>query len=375
MTRTLAALSEYHIDFSLWQPHSPDSPSSQQFVAAIRRAASGLGFFYLHNSPLSDPTRRAKMFDLVHRFFALPIETRKQIDMAKSRHFRGFCQFGDETTLYKQDMRDQVDYDPELLTKFPYLNLLGPNQFLDDEVLEGHAAIVTDWFNQSTETCRQLTTALEAALGVEKGRLLKFLDGEGGGVVDVCGQGALPYARMKTIRYPVGDIVDGIEREKGSEQGVGAHKDSGWMTLLSPSEVAGLEVQDFDGNWLPVEYIEGAIVFNFGQQVEYVTRGLFQAATHRVVSRVDAQETRFSVAWFALPALNVKMEPLEEAEIDEEVRSIWTSARQGQDIVCDVPKGDMFPKKEEEHGMVAWRTFLRSHKQVAEAWYPDAISK
>ncbi|KAJ3047741.1 hypothetical protein HDU99_009374, partial [Rhizoclosmatium hyalinum] len=69
------------------------------------------------------------------------------------------------------------------------------------------------------------------------------------------------------------------------------------------------------------------------------------------------------------------MEPLEEAEIDEEVRSIWTSARQGQDIVCDVPKGDMFPKKEEEHGMVAWRTFLRSHKQVAEAWYPDAISK
>ncbi|KAJ3099082.1 Iron-sulfur clusters transporter atm1, mitochondrial [Physocladia obscura] len=381
----LGALPEYHIDYSLWNAHNPTSPESKEFVAALRKASLGLGFFYLHNSPLSEPSRHTQMFDLVDKFFSLPLETRLKIDMVQSRHFRGYCKFADETTYGRHDMRDQIDYgphmdkspfldNPDLVRKFPYLNLLGPNQFLPDDILAGHKQIVTDWFDRATEISRQITIALEIALGVEVGRLLKFLDGKGASFVGDAYCEPLPYARMKTIRYPVGDVVDGIEREAGNEQGVGPHKDSGWLTLLSPSKVAGLEVQDFDGNWLSVDHVEGAIIFNFGQQIEYATRGIVQSATHRVISRKDAQESRYSIAWFALPALNVRTEPVEWVDLDQTVITEWKKARTDKDIISDVPKGDMFPKNKEEHGWVAWRTFLRSHRSVVDAFYPNEMA-
>ncbi|KAJ3127222.1 hypothetical protein HK100_009865 [Physocladia obscura] len=345
MIAELGAFPQYHIDYRQWGAFDPASESSLQFIVALRKAAVGLGFFYLHNTPLSDNIRRERMFFHMKNFFALPLETRLQIDMTKSRHFRGYAKFGQETTYGRQDMRDQINYGPEeeetslnggsistkkyanfpvhLLETLQYLNLLGPNQFLPDSV----------------------TIALEIALGVEKGRLTKVLDGN---TIDILNQnrssnsrftGPLPFAHMKTLRYPVGSIVDGIHHEPGTDQGVGPHKDGGWLTLLATTQVPVLQVQDFNtGSWL---------------SIEHATRGIVQATAHRVVVEEgvngDTGDDRFSVALF---------------------RDEWRCARR-QEIISDVPKGNLFPESNEENGKIASRTFLRSIHSVVDEYYSD----
>ncbi|CAO3570016.1 unnamed protein product [Mortierella alpina] len=390
---SLASLPEYHLNYALWDPANVTSDRSQSFVRALRRAMVGIGFFYLHNTPLDSGdtrkvNRRANMFSLCDRLFDLPLKDRLSIDMDNSRYFRGYCKFGDERTQSLQDHRDQVDYglhvaplqlSESVLEARPYLNLYGPNQFLDDATLPGHQEIVTDWFEAANEICKQLTRAVELALGVQEGRMKQYLDGSqpaetGAGADEELNKlGPIPFARMKTIRYPAGEMVDGIKRIEGSKQGVGAHKDSGWLTLLSTSPVGGLEVQDFDGKWISVPHVEGSTIVNFGQQVENLTGGIVQSATHRVVFPSTATQTRYSVAWFSFPALNALLKPLDVAgEFSDEVLDLWRAAearRQGQGIVSDVPKGDLFASQHERFGWTAWRGLVRSHPGVVRRFY------
>ncbi len=385
--QSLSSFSDYHLDYRLWNPSDPTSASSQQFVSALRTAMVGIGFFYLHGTPLD--AKRVEMFDLVERFFALPVEERMKIDMDNSRHFRGYCKFGDERTQSKQDLRDQVDYAPEvqpiqdaaLVEKWPFLNLYGPNQFVQDEVCKDHRRIVLDWFETANEVSNQLTRAIELALGVRQGELAQFLTGNVGKEsvdAELSKLGALPYARMKTIRYPTGDTVDGIKRsDPASTQGVGAHKDSGWLTILAPSaEVGGLEAQDFDGSWLSVPHVEGSIIVNFGQQVEFLTNSIVQAATHRVVSNPAGSKDRYSVAFFSSPALNVYLEPLDSDRFSPELVSAWKAAqskRNDGEIVSDVPKGDLFARADEPFGWINWRGLVRSHPGVVRAFYRHIV--
>lgn len=390
--QSLSSFSDYHLDYSLWDASNPTSVSSQQFVASLRQAMVGIGFFYLHNTPLDQ--KREAMFELVSRFFSLPLAERLRIDMDQSRHFRGYCKFGDERTQQKQDLRDQVDYAPQvspiedqaLLHTYPFLNLYGPNQFVADEVCEGHRRIVLDWFETAEEVSNQLTRAIELALGVEEGVLSQFLTGKTtnrrAGEEDAAFQrlGPLPYARMKTIRYPTGHTVDGIVRsDPSSTQGVGAHKDSGWLTLLAPSaEVGGLEAQDFTGSWLSIPHVDRSIIVNFGQQVEYLTNGIVQAATHRVVSNPIGQKDRFSVAFFSSPALNAYLEPLDSQRFSHELVDAWKKAeakRKQGEIVSDVPRGDLFAKANEPFGWINWRGLVRSHPGVVNAFYRHLIQQ
>ena len=148
------------------------------------------------------------------------------------------------------------------------------------------------------------------------------------------------------------------------------------LTLLSTSPVGGLEAQDFDGQWISVPHVEGSTIVNFGQQVENLTGGIVQSATHRVVFPSTAAQTRYSVAWFSFPALNALLKPLDVAgEFSDEVLALWKEAetrRQGKGIVSDVPKGDLFASQNERFGWIAWRGLVRSHPGVVKRFYSHA---
>lgn len=261
------------LDYSQWTGEAATSGTRSTFIKQLREACSGLGFFYLTNTPLDDPQSqcREKIFSLNRQFFSLPLETRMSISMENSRNFRGFAKFGEERTLNEVDHRDQIDYavqvdslDDSLTLKYPFLHLLGPNQFLKDEVLPGHRSQVLAWFDMCTVISHHLTEALEECLGTNKGELIQYLLGKGGLESEV---GRRPYARMKTIRYPTASNIDGISRLQDSTQGVGAHRDGGWITILSTSPHPGLQVQTLSGEWLDVPHQTGAVIVNFGQQI------------------------------------------------------------------------------------------------------------
>jgi len=137
--------------------------------------------------------------------------------------------------------------------------------------------------------------------------------------------------------------------------------------------VGGLEAQDDDGKWISVPHVKGSTIVNFGQQVEFLTGGVVQAAFHRVVIPPTATQTRYSVAWLGYPALNALLKPLDVTrEFSDEVLGLWKEAearRQGMSTVNDVPKGDLSANQYERFGCLLWRRRVRSHPGVVRRFY------
>lgn len=96
------------LDWADWSGPASDAASQGRFLAQLRSAAVGLGFFVLRGSPLDQGRTRADLFDMSAKFFALPLEQRLAISITNSPHFRGYSKFADERTLGAVDNRDQV---------------------------------------------------------------------------------------------------------------------------------------------------------------------------------------------------------------------------------------------------------------------------
>ena len=59
--------------------------------------------------------------------------------------------------------------------------------------------------------------------------------------------------------------------------GVGAHSDSGWLTLLWADE-PGLEAQLRTGEWVAVPPRDGAVAVNLGEMLQLASGGYYRAA-------------------------------------------------------------------------------------------------
>jgi isopenicillin N synthase-like dioxygenase len=107
-----------------------------------------------------------------------------------------------------------------------------------------------------------------------------------------------PVQHVKIIRYP------GRSQDQ-SRQGVGAHKDSGFLTLLLQVQGSGLQV--LAGNtWADVPPREDSLVINLGEALEMLTGGFLRATEHRVLSPCSGDE-RLSVAFFLGPRLDAEL--------------------------------------------------------------------
>jgi isopenicillin N synthase-like dioxygenase len=80
----------------------------------------------------------------------------------------------------------------------------------------------------------------------------------------------------------------------------GAHEDINVITLLLGAEEAGLEVQDRDGRWLPINAPEGAVVCNIGDMLQRLTNHVLPSTTHRVVNPPPERRgvSRYSTPFF-----------------------------------------------------------------------------
>ena len=116
----------------------------------MREICHEIGFFQLvgHGVPAGF---RARYFDLLQAFFALPEDVKARIDKVRSPHFRGWERVGAELTDNRVDYREQLDvstenppYPPDAMP--PYLRLDGPNQWLPDDVLPGFHRAVDELF-------------------------------------------------------------------------------------------------------------------------------------------------------------------------------------------------------------------------------------
>jgi isopenicillin N synthase-like dioxygenase len=317
-----------------------DPSPRASFLAELRAAARGPGFFYLtgHNVEAS---LIAQVLSLSRRFFALPEEDKLAIEMINSPHFRGYNRAGYEHTRGKPDWREQVDIGAEKsaqpldVSAPPWSRLQGPNQW--PAALPELKAVLLNYQSQITALSIRLLQAFAAALDQPENAFEPIYSPE-------------PNQLIKIIRYP--------GRESGeSDQGVGAHKDSGFLTLLLQEKQAGLQVEGELG-WIDAPPIAGTFVVNIGEILELASNGYLRANVHRVVSP-PAGADRLSVAFFlgANHDANVPVLDLSPA-----------LAAEARGLTQD-PQNPLF----REAGRNYLKSRLRSHPDVAQRHHADLL--
>lgn len=319
--------------------------SRDSFVDALRAAAHDIGFFYLVGHGAPEPLA-ADVLRLSREFFALPAAEKARIAMARSPHFRGYTQVGDERTAGRHDWREQLDVGLEApaLRLAPgdpaWKRLQGPNQWPERPAALKPALL--GWHVALQPVATRLLEAFALSLGQ---RADIFAD---------CWRG-LPNQVVKTIHYPGRGEAPGSARD---EQGCGAHKDGEFLTLLLQDEVGGLEVLR-DGAWEAAPPMPGSFVVNTGELLELASNGYYTATMHRVVAP-PAGRSRQSLAFFFAARLDavvpcVRLPP-----------GLRAAARG----VSREPSNPLFHE-------VAANTLkgrLRSHPDVARRFYADVAT-
>lgn len=325
------------LDLSLLD-QGPEAAS--RFRDELRAATHDVGFFYLTGTGVT-PELEERLLQAAHDFFALPEAEKLAIENVTSPHFRGYTRVGGERTQGRVDWREQIDIGPErdaiAETDGPgYNRLVGPNLWpaAQPELRD----VVTEWHDHLTGVARKLLRAWALALGAEE----QYFDRHFGD----------PQTLIKIVRYPGKD-------DPTPQQGVGAHKDSGVLTLLwvEPGK-GGLQVER-NGEWVDAPPVPGAFVVNIGELLEYATQGYLTATNHRVISPTFPDE-RISVPFFFNPALDARLPIIElPADLAAEARGV------SQDPTNPIHA---------TYGENALKSRLRAHPDVAERWHADLLA-
>ncbi|GLZ47166.1 2-oxobutyrate oxidase [Actinomycetospora sp. NBRC 106375] len=312
--------------------HSADRGA---FLDELRRAAREVGFFTVvgHGIP---PALTARLDEEVRAFFALPLDERLTIENTASPHFRGYSRVGTERTAGAADQREQIDIGPErapVSGDARYWGLVGPNQW--PPALPALRAAVLAWQDEALRVSREILRALAASLGQAEDHFDRWFDEES-------------HLHLKVLHYPGG---------AATAQGVGAHKDYGFLALLHQDDVGGLEVQVPGADaWIGAAPVPDGYVVNIGEMLEVATRGYLTATRHRVVGPAAGVD-RYSVAFFLGPRLDAVVEPV---DLPPEL-----AAETGDWDPNDDPDNPLLAAYG-ENALVGW---LRSHPTVAERFW------
>ncbi|MET0473241.1 MAG: 2-oxoglutarate and iron-dependent oxygenase domain-containing protein [Mycobacterium sp.] len=306
-----------------------DEPDSVR--ERLRSVAHEVGFFHLTGHGVPDELTE-RVLASARRLFALPQAAKDAVAMVNSPHFRGYTRLGGELTGGAVDWREQIDIGPERPplddAAEPHLRLQGPNQWPAE--LPELPAVIAEWDAALADVGRRLLRHWAASLGSPEDAFDEAF-------------AESPATLIKIVRYPA---------EATGNQGVGAHRDAGVLTLLLVEPGSrGLQVRAPDGQWIDVDPLPGAFIVNIGEMLEIASGGYLRATEHRVA--LSARE-RISVPYFFNPRLDAQFPVL---TLPDEL------AARARGVTADPSNERIFST----YGRNAWKSRLRAHPDVAAA--------
>ena len=328
-----------------------EGPSSA-FCDEFTSVCHNVGFALVTNHGVGADLM-ADVFEMMQAFFSLPLADKQRIAKTQSPQFRGWEPVGAETTNNAADMREQID----VWTQWPttdspdpvYNRLLGPNQWLPDDVLDGHESLSLRWIDALATLADQLMQALSTGLGLGPDHLRQLF-------------GSQPMSLAKFIHYPP---------TPAGAAGVNPHHDAGFLTVLAPGPTAGLQVQNPTGEWIDVPTIEGTLVINLGEILQSMTGNYLVATPHRVITA----DERYSAGYFHGPSLTTPLTRLPLAP--EFAAAVEASPHHHDAGFMPTPEearagtGAMASQhRPETYGEQLWNYFSRSYADQMRAHHP-----
>ena len=365
-TSTFSALPVLHL------PDEDCTPEEEEaFCVRLRDVCHTVGFFYVANHGIT-PKVTVDVLEASRAFFALPHDVKQGIANVNSPAFRGYVRLGAENTAGRPDWREQIEMgveadapgdetgakadtagvDADTAGDRPvYDVLVGPNQWPEESACPGFRRRVTAFLDDAASLSRRLMELLALSLDLPR----DFFDDDFRG---------RPNVQAKIASCP--SAPEGSPR--ASSFGVGAHTDSGYLSLLLQDDVGGLQVQNGDGEWIDARPIDGTLVVNLGEMLQLRTRGYYLATPHRVVSKASGagSPSRLSVPYFWNPRLDAVIEPMESLP-----ETLTWLRPEPEDVAETGSHGSGGNRLIGEYGFNALKSLARSHPEVMARHHPD----
>lgn len=254
-----------------------DRPAS---LAAIDRACREWGFFQVTAHGI-EPRLLDDTFAVSREFFAQPAAAKRGL-LRDADNPWGY--YDRELTKNRRDWKEIYDFGPadgrHLRPRWP----VGPMRTRFEPAVRA-------WYANCETLALRLLRAVATCLGVNAAQVIRVFD-----------TGHSSFLRLN--HYPKHPDA---HNDAVQPFGVGAHTDSGALTLLLQDGQPGLEVCR-DGRWHLVEPVPGALVVNIGDMLQVWSNDQYHAALHRVVT--NPSRDRYSVPFFLSPSWETTYEPL-----------------------------------------------------------------
>jgi isopenicillin N synthase-like dioxygenase len=263
----------------------PRASSLDPTVAALRRAASEVGFLYVTGHGIGTE-RIAALEQAARELFSLPQAAKLAYHIGRSSNHRGYVPPGEEV-FYGQSKDTKEAFD--LALELPAADygrasrLLGPNVWPRE--LPGFQAAVSAYYTDVFALGRALLGGFALALGLPRRYFETYL--------------TAPPSQLRLIHYEPAQVGDGA-------MGIGSHTDYECLTILHAT-APGLEVMNGAGSWVAAPPIPGAFVVNIGDLLEVWSNGVFVSTSHRVR---PVAAPRYSFPLFFTVDYETRVEPL-----------------------------------------------------------------
>lgn len=272
----------------------PDAPAA--LADTWRTVWETVGFMCVVNHGVPHE-QIASMFAAAERFHDLPEEVKQGVALnTDQRGYMGIRQDDLKTGEIAENRKPSISEAMFVATEYaadnPYVvadtQFYGPNLWLPEDVVPGFRDTTLAYMDVVTALGKKLLPVWALALDLPADYFDRaFVDN---------------YTYFRIAKYPP------LPAHNEAELGIHAHRDTGFMTFLPPSNEEGLQILDENGNWFWPELPDDAMVLNLGQFATRWTNDRFRATTHRVVPPLERD--RYALPCFVNPNFEARNETL-----------------------------------------------------------------
>ena len=272
------------VDFASCRILNPTQEAVKEMGKILVNVLSTTGFVYLKNHGV-DYAAVNQVHKVSKQFFELPVEVKNQYNNGQSVY--GYIGLQEEqlnktsTSSYKYPgYKEMFNVNGRFLKK--------PDVNWPDKVCPLFSSTVKSFMEQGKQLTLKILKVLAAGLNLEeedaftKMHSLMHQDGN--------------YTAFRTLHYPpVPDDTSSIDSR------LAEHSDYGSITLLFPDNVGGLQVQTASGEFVEAVPIEGTVLVNVGDALQFMTDGKLKSTKHKVdlpTDPIKRKTARQSVAYF-----------------------------------------------------------------------------
>ena len=255
-----------------------------QTIAALKLALTTHGFFTITDHGISDEILQSS-YKFSKDFFSLPEDVKNTYAHPDKAGARGYTPFGKETAVgeHTPDLKEFWHHGPMI------------NETYDPRISKNiTVSEISDFNNQFDLLFNQLNILgmkVLSAIAIILNKESSFFDSwvtKGNSI-------------LRLIHYPPVDDSSNVLRAR-------AHEDINLITLLVGAEESGLEVQNPDGQWIPISAKSKSIVCNIGDMMQLVTRSQLKSTSHRVVDyNAGFSKSRYSMPFFLHPSPEIEL--------------------------------------------------------------------